>query len=66
MYTDAYFMETLMRERMAEAEARAARRRLLGHARSPRSGPGLRERVRRLLGAARSRRATRLTGAPAR
>lgn len=60
MWMDAYVQETLMRERIAEAEERAARHHLLRHIRSPRGRQNLWERVLRLVGAPSNRPTKRL------
>ena len=51
MWMDAYVQETLIRERIAESERRAARHHFLHHTRSPRDRRSLWERLRRLTGA---------------
>jgi hypothetical protein len=51
MWMDAYVLETLIRERIAESERRAARHHLLNHPRSPRDRQRLWERLLRFIGA---------------
>src|SRR5262245_48467395 len=52
MWMDSYFQETLMRERIADAQERATRRRLLRIAQPPRAGNSAGELFSRLVGAA--------------
>jgi hypothetical protein len=51
MWMDAYVQETLIRERIAESERRAARHHLLNHPRPPRARQRLWERLLRFIGA---------------
>lgn len=60
MWMDVYLLETLMRERIAAAEERAAQRRLLRHIRSPRSRRNLWQLVWQVLGAQSNRPTKRL------